>query len=110
MTVGGAFVRSQRSGRKMNCRLELEKEMKVGYTHIVKTIADSRRRVTLPPTVNKGDVFDLAEPESGRFVLVKLSKPKKPKGRLVLEDGVLVIETDEPITDEMVRKALADFP
>jgi hypothetical protein len=76
----------------------------------MKTIADSRRRVTLPASVNKGDVFDVAEPENGRFVLVKLAKPQKSKGRLVMEDGVLVIETDEPITDEMVRKALADFP
>ena len=83
----------------------------MGYTHSMKTVADSRRRITLPPGVKQGDVFDVEQPENGRFVLVKLEKPKQIKARLVKDDdGLLVVRTSEPITNEMVRKALADFP
>ena len=83
----------------------------MGYTHSMKAIADDRRRVTMPKSVESGDVFDIVEPENGRYVLIKLTKPRRPKARLVRDDeGILVAHGTGKITNEMVRKALADFP
>jgi hypothetical protein len=82
----------------------------MGYTHNMKTIADSRRRITLPNTVNEGDVFDVEEPQSGRFVVIKLAKPQQPKVKLVRKDGLLLGYTGRTITWEETRKAMDDFP
>ena len=75
-------------------------------------IADNKRRVTLR-SAKPGEVFDVAMPEEGKYILTKLepARPKPNKVRLVRgKQGYLVAVSERPITQEMVRAALDEFP
>ena len=75
--------------------------------------ADNRRRVQIP-NIKAGQVFSIEDNGAGVIVLHEL-KPvevEPPKCKLVKDkDGVLVMRNDRVITNEDVRKALAEeFP
>jgi len=75
-------------------------------------VTDSKRRVTLRHA-KPGERFDLQIPEEGKFVLTKLEpvKPGANKARLMRgKAGYLVAVSERPITQDMVRAALHDFP
>lgn len=75
-------------------------------------IADNKRRVTLR-YAKPGEVFDVAIPEEGKYVLTKLEpvKSRPNKARLVRSrQGYLVAVSERPITQEMVRAAMDEFP
>lgn len=82
----------------------------MGYTHVMKVIADGRRRVTLPKPVLPGDVFDVEQEEHGRFVLTKMEKPARPAAKLVKRGGLLLLSAPGTITREETRKAMDEFP
>jgi hypothetical protein len=76
----------------------------------VTVIADAKKRVVLPPA-RPGDRFDLAVSE-GKYVLTKLEpvKEQRNKVRLVRKHGYLVAVSERPITQEMTRRYLDEFP
>ena len=82
----------------------------MGYTRMMKLVADECRRVTLPKPVRAGDVFELEEQKNGRLVLTKLVKPKAPVGKLVKRGELLLLSSDGFITWEQTRKAMDEFP
>jgi hypothetical protein len=74
-------------------------------------VADSKHRVTLR-RAKPGERFDVAMPEEGKYVLIKLEpvKPQANKVRLVRKHGYLVAVTDRPITQSEPRRLLNEFP
>jgi hypothetical protein len=72
--------------------------------------ADENRRVVLP-AAQAGERFDVQILEDGKIVLTRLPSPHKPDGiRLVSKHGYTVAVGTKPITQEMVRAALDEFP
>jgi hypothetical protein len=82
----------------------------VGYTHNMKVIADHRRRVTLPKPVLPGDVFDVEQQPNGRLILTKLTKPTRPRAKLVRRGGLVLLSSEGPITWEETRAAMDELP
>jgi hypothetical protein len=75
-------------------------------------ITDSKHRVTLRQA-KPGQVFDLQIPEEGKYVLTELEpvKPGPNKAHLARsKSGYLVAVSERPITQDMVRAALDEFP
>jgi hypothetical protein len=75
-------------------------------------VADNKKRVTLR-LAKPGDRFDVQITPGGKFVLTKLepAKPRPNKARLIrTKQGYLVAVSERPITQEMVRAALDEFP
>jgi hypothetical protein len=74
-------------------------------------IADAKKRVVLPP-VKPGDRFDVQFSSNGKVVLTPLIPDERPnKVRLVRgKEGYLVAVSERPITQEMVRAAMDEFP
>jgi len=76
---------------------------------IVIVTADEQRRVVLPDPARPGDVFDVEEAGSARFLLTRVEQPPQPV-RLERKNGYLVALTDHVITQEATRRALDEFP
>jgi hypothetical protein len=74
-------------------------------------VADNKHRVTLR-LAKPGDRFDVAMHADGKYVLTKLEpvKPRRDRARLVKRHGYSVAVGTRPITQEMVRAALNEFP
>ena len=73
-------------------------------------IADNKKRVTLAEA-KPGDRFDLQV--SGNGYLLRKLEPvpsKQAKVRFIKRDGYTVAMSDQPINEEALREALADFP
>ena len=74
-------------------------------------IADAKKRVVLPPA-KPGDRFDLVVSE-GRYVLTRLEPVREERNKVRLvrgKQGYLVAVTERPITQEMTRRYLDEFP
>jgi exosome complex RNA-binding protein Csl4 len=74
-------------------------------------IADAKKRVVLPPA-KPGDRFDLAVNE-GKYVLTRLEPVKEQRNKVKLvrcKQGYLVAVSERPITQEMTRRYLDEFP
>ena len=73
-------------------------------------IADNKKRVTLP-TAKPGDRFDIQISGDG-FLLRKLEpvEPKPAKVRFEKRGKYTVAFADQPINEQALREALADFP
>ena len=74
-------------------------------------VADAKKRVVLPP-VKPGDRFDVQVSGNGKLVLTPLVPDERPnKAHLVrCDEGYLVAVSERPITQEMVRAAMDEFP
>jgi hypothetical protein len=72
--------------------------------------ADDRRRIVLPEA-EPGDQFDIQYSGDG-FTLRRLGQVDKCPAKVAVErrDGFSVWVTDQPITEQSIREALADFP
>ena len=73
-------------------------------------IADNKKRVVLTQA-KPGDRFDVQVSGSG-YVLRKLEpvQSKPAKVRFIKRDGYTVATADQPINEDALREALADFP
>ena len=73
-------------------------------------IADNKKRIVLTQA-KPGDRFDVQTSPNG-YVLRKLEpvEGKPAKVRFVKRDGYTVAIADQPINEEALREALADFP
>jgi len=73
-------------------------------------IADNKKRVLLAGA-KPGDRFDV-QMSPGGFLLRKLEPVplKRAKVRFLKRDGYTVAITDQPINENALREALADFP
>ena len=73
-------------------------------------ITDSEKRVVLPQA-QPGECFDVQACANG-FVLRKLESvsPGPAKVGFVKRDGFTVAMADQPIDEEALREALANFP
>ena len=76
------------------------------------SIADSRRRVTLPKGAEPGEAFSVEEIEKGKFLVTRLEMPARTARtvKLTREKGFLVASTDRPITMEQTRALMDEFP
>jgi hypothetical protein len=74
-------------------------------------IADSKHRVTLRQA-RPGDRFDVKILEEGKYVLTRLEpvRPRASRVRFVKRGGYTVGVSDQPVSEEAIRAALADFP
>lgn len=73
-------------------------------------IADSKRRIVLAQA-KPGDRFDVQASPSGYLVRKLEPVASKPaKVRFVKRNGYTVAVTDQPINEEALSEALADFP
>ena len=72
---------------------------------------DDRRRVILPSAVKPGERFDL-QPFGEGFMLRKLEpvSAKTAKVRFEKRGRYTVAVADQPMNEEALREALADFP
>ena len=89
---------------------EIETPDRERYTHLMKVMTDEGRRVTLPASVQAGDMFELEVEANGRVVLTKLAESDRPRARLVRREGHLLLSSEATITWEQTRKALDEFP
>jgi hypothetical protein len=73
-------------------------------------IADNKKRVVLTGA-NPGDRFDVQVSASG-YLLRKLEpvQSKRAKVRFLNRDGYSVAIADQPINEDALREALAEFP
>jgi len=73
-------------------------------------IADNKKRVVLP-TAKPGDCFDVEVSGEG-FLLRKLEpvERKPAKVRFMKRGRFTVAIADQPINEQALREALADFP
>jgi len=76
----------------------------------MKVTADARRRVVLADA-KPGDVFDQVL-EGTRIVLIKLEPAlhRPAKARIEKRGRYSVGVLDQPINEQAIREALADFP
>jgi hypothetical protein len=83
----------------------------VGDSHYMTVVADNKHRVTLR-RARPGDRFDVEIPQEGKYVLTKLepARPRVRRVRFVKRDGYTVGVSDQPVSEEAIREALADFP
>ena len=72
-------------------------------------VLDSKRRVTLPKGANPGDVFKVEEAGSGKYLLSRLEKPKN-KIKLIKKNGLVYGLRGQPITMELTRALMDEFP
>jgi len=75
-------------------------------------VTDNKHRVTLRQA-KPGERFDVAIPQEGQYVLTRLEpvKPRRNKAKLVrCKEGYLVAVSEHPVTQQMVRVALDEFP
>jgi hypothetical protein len=72
--------------------------------------ADSQKRVVLPQA-RPGECFDVQVCDNG-FLLRKIesASPGPAKVSFVKRDGFTVAIADQPIDEEALREALANFP
>lgn len=72
---------------------------------------DDDNRIRLPD-VKPRQVFTHEKEAGGRIILtpVEPSEPKSAKVRFVKKDGFTVGITDQPVSEEAIKEALADFP
>lgn len=72
--------------------------------------ADEKKRVLLPDA-KPGDRFEL-QSSNGGFILRRLEGDAARPARVTVErrDGFSVWSTDQPISEQAIREALADFP
>jgi hypothetical protein len=72
--------------------------------------ADGRKRVVLPDA-KPGDQFELESSNDG-FVLRRLEPAQTRPAKVTVEkrEGFSVWATDQPVSEEAIREALADFP
>jgi hypothetical protein len=73
-------------------------------------VTDNEKRVVLPQA-QPGECFDVQVCGNG-FVLRKLDSvsPMPAKVRFIKRDGFTVAVADQPIDEEALREALANFP
>ncbi|MCI0720970.1 MAG: hypothetical protein L0338_18680 [Acidobacteria bacterium] len=73
-------------------------------------IADNEKRVVLPDA-QPGECFDVQVCDNG-FVLRKLKSlsPGPAKVNFIKRDGFTVAMADQPIDEQALREALANFP
>ncbi len=72
--------------------------------------ADAKKRVVLPGA-KPGDSFKVEQDGAHiRLTLLKPAEPKPNKAWLVKKGGHYVIRSERPITQEMVRAAMDEFP
>jgi hypothetical protein len=73
-------------------------------------ITDNKKRVVLTQA-KPGDRFDVQVSADG-YVLRKLEpvQSKPAKVRFIKRDGYTVAVADQPINEQALREALADFP
>lgn len=73
-------------------------------------VTDNEKRVVLPQA-RPGDSFDVQVSANG-FVLRKLESvfPAPARVRFIQRDGFTVAMADQPIDEEALREALANFP
>jgi hypothetical protein len=71
---------------------------------------DESRRIVLP-SAKPGERFDLESSTDG-FTLRRLGPAEKRLAKVTVEkrEGFSVWATDQPITEQAIREALADFP
>jgi hypothetical protein len=76
----------------------------------VTVITDNEKRVVLAQA-KPGDRFDVQVSANG-YVLRKLepAQDKPAEVRFLKRDGFTVAVADQPINEEALREALADFP
>jgi hypothetical protein len=75
-------------------------------------VTDSRHRITLREA-KPGQAFDVQIPEEGKYILTKLVTAKSGANKAHLirgKAGYLVAVSERPVTQDMVRAALDDFP
>jgi len=72
--------------------------------------ADESRRIVLPGA-KPGERFDLESSTDG-FTLRRLGPAEKRLAKVTVEkrEGFSVWATDQPISEQAIREALADFP
>ena len=73
--------------------------------------ADNKRRVVLP-SAKPGELYEVRIAGPGKLTLTRLEPVKdKPNNvRFEKRDGYTVGFCDQPINEEAIREALADFP
>jgi hypothetical protein len=76
----------------------------------VTVIADDNKRVALP-NATPGERFDLQSSSDG-FTLRRLEAAAIKPAKVTVEkrQGFSVWATDQPISEQAIREALADFP
>ena len=96
--------------RSLERSLGLENVYLSGDNPTMTVTADDKRRVVLPGA-KPGDRFDLV-PSAGGFVLRKLQPAPKKRARVRIEKraGYTVGITDQPINEQALKEALAEFP
>ena len=72
-------------------------------------VADSKKRVKIK-TARPGDRFDVQVSGDGKVILTPLITEPQSKVRLAKKHGYTVAVGPRPITQEMVRKLLDEFP
>lgn len=84
---------------------------RVGDSHSMTVIADSKHRVTLR-RAKPGERFDVTIPEDGKYVLTRLepAKPRPARVKFVKRNGYTVGVSDQPVSEAAIREALADSP
>ena len=72
----------------------------------------SRSRCYLAGFAKEGEIYQVDQPSPDEIRLRRMDakKTKRPEMRLVVKDGMPVIQGGPIVTDEMVAKALEDFP
>ena len=73
-------------------------------------IVDDKRRAVLPKTAQPGDVLEVEEQSTGRWILTRLVKPEPTKAKIIQRYGRPVLSIGRPYDAEEVRRILADFP
>ena len=74
-------------------------------------VADNKHRVTLRHA-KPGERFDVEVPAEGKYVLTRLepAESRVRRVRFVKRNGYTVGASDQPVSEEAIREALADFP
>ena len=73
-------------------------------------IADDRKRIVLPDA-KPGDRFDIECLDDG-FMLRRVDSVESKPAKVTVQkrNGFSIWETDQPSSEEAIRKALAEFP
>jgi hypothetical protein len=74
------------------------------------TVADHRRRITLPKPFGRGDVFAVEVQGDNQVVLTRLDKPSRSAIRLQRRGGFLVAVGARRISQAETRRLLDEFP
>ena len=77
---------------------------------IMTVIADDRKRIVLPDA-KPGDRFDIESSNNG-FILRRLQSVESKPANVTVQkrEGFSIWETDQPINEQAIREALAEFP